>query len=208
MAMRPLALFGCLCLATSTIVTGCASNRTGVSLLPGEKNEQGELAPTGAVVVLNPANEQDIQVIDQADSQSGVKRDKVSVKQLAPGQLDAQYGDLLGQLPPKPSLFRLYFKQGSTDLADPSVIEEVLAEIGKRAGADVQIVGHTDTTGDGELNDKVSAKRADAIKLLLIDKGIAADIIRTSGRGERELRVPTDDNVDNAENRRVEITVR
>jgi outer membrane protein OmpA-like peptidoglycan-associated protein len=208
MAMRPLTLAAGLCLAASVVLGGCASSRTGISLLPGEVGEQGEVAPTGAVVVLDPSNDQDIQVIDQANSQSGVKGDKVSVKQLAPGQLDAQYGDLLALLPPKPSLFRLYFKQGSTDLADPSVIEEVLVEIGKRKGADVQIVGHTDTTGDGTLNDSVSAKRADAIKLLLAGRGIDADIIRTSGRGERELRVPTDDNVDNAENRRVEITVR
>lgn len=206
MAMRPLVTS--LCLAAAIGLAGCAGSRTGVSLLPGERSEQGDVAPTGAVVVLDPSNDQDIQVIDQANSQSGIKGAKVSVKQLPPGQLDTQYGDLLGLLPPKPSLFRLYFKQGSTDLADPSVINDVLAEIGKRAGADVQIVGHTDTTGDGELNDTVSAKRADAIKLLLVGKGIDADIIRTSGRGERELRVPTDDNVDNAENRRVEITVR
>lgn len=194
--------------ASCLFVVGCAGSTTGVSLLPGEANDQGGQNPTGAVVVLDPSNDQDIRVIDQANSQSGVKGSRVSIKPVTPEVLDAKYGDLLGALPRQASLFRLYFNQGSTELANPAVIDEVIAEIKKRDGADVQIVGHTDTTGDGALNDAVSARRAETIKALLIGRQVNPDIIRTSGRGERELRVTTDDGVDNAENRRVEITVR
>jgi outer membrane protein OmpA-like peptidoglycan-associated protein len=193
--------------ATCLLLAGCAAS-TGVSLLPGEVNDQGQQAETGAVVVLDPGNDQDIRVIDQANSQSGVKGNQVSVKSVTPEILNKQYGDLLTTLPRKPALFRLYFKQGSTDLVDPSVIDAVLTEIKSREGADIQIVGHTDTTGDGPLNDTVSAKRAESIKALLAERGVDVGIARTSGRGERELRVQTEDNVDNAENRRVEITVR
>lgn len=193
--------------AISLLLAGCAAS-TGVSLLPGEKNDAGQPEATGAVVVLDPKGEQDIRVIDQANSRSGVKGTNVNVKSVSPETLEAQYGALLNVLPRKPALFRLYFDQGSTDLANPSVIEEVLAEIKAREGADIQIVGHTDTTGDGELNDQVSAKRAESIKALLAGRQVDPAIMRSSGRGERELRVPTDDNVENAENRRVEITVR
>ncbi len=193
--------------ATFLILAGCAAS-TNVSLLPGEKDDQGQQNETGAVVVLDPGSDQDIRVIDQANTRSGVKGARVAVKSVTPEVLEAKYGDLLNALPRKPVLFRLYFKQGSTDLVDPSVIDAVLTEIKSREGADIQIVGHTDTTGDGALNDTVSAKRADAIKALLSEKGVDVAIARTSGRGERELRVPTGDDVDNAENRRVEITVR
>lgn len=193
--------------ATFLILAGCAAS-TNVSLLPGEKDDQGQQNETGAVVVLDPGSEQDIRVIDQANSKSGVKGNRVAVKSVTPEALEAKYGDLLTTLPRKPALFRLYFKQGSTDLVDPSVIDAVLTEIKSREGADIQIVGHTDTTGDGALNDTVSAKRADAIKALLSEKGVDVAIARTSGRGERELRVPTGDEVANDENRRVEITVR
>jgi outer membrane protein OmpA-like peptidoglycan-associated protein len=192
---------------TCLILAGCAAS-TNVSLLPGEKDDQGQQNATGAVVVLDPSSDQDIRVIDQANTRSGVKGARVDVKSVTPETLQAQYGDLLNTLPRKPTLFRLYFKQGSTDLVDPSVIDAVLTEIKSREGADIQIVGHTDTTGDGPLNDTVSAKRAESVKALLAERGVDVGIARTSGRGERELRVQTDDNVDNAENRRVEITVR
>jgi outer membrane protein OmpA-like peptidoglycan-associated protein len=193
--------------ATCLILTGCAAS-TGVSLFPGEVNDQGQQAETGAVVVLDPGNDQDIRVIDQANSQSGIKGNQVSVKSVTPEALNRQYGDLLTTLPRKPKTILLYFKPNSLELVDPSKISEVLTEIKSREGADIQIVGHTDTTGDGELNDRVSAKRAEAMKALLAESGIDVGIARTSGRGERELRVQTEDNVDNAENRRVEITVR
>ena len=193
--------------ATYIILAGCAAS-TGVSLLPGETDDQGQQKETGAVAVLDPGSEQDIRVIDQANSTAGVKGSRIAVKSVTPEALEAQYGDLLTTLPRKPALFRLYFKQGSTDLVDPSVIEAVLKEIKSRDGADIQIVGHTDTTGDGLLNDTVSAKRAEAVKALLAERGVDIGIARTSGRGEHELRVPTDDNIANDENRRVEITVR
>lgn len=196
-----------LTVATCLILAGCAAS-TGVSLLPGEKDDQGQQSETGAVVVLDPGSEQDVRVIDQANSQSGVKGNRVAVKPVTPEVLATKYGDLLTAIPRKPTLFRLYFKQGSTDLVDPSVIDAVLAEIKSREGADIQIVGHTDTTGDGPLNDAVSAKRAESIKVLLAEKGVDVGITRTAGRGERELRVQTDDEVENAENRRVEIIVR
>ncbi len=193
--------------ATFLILAGCAAS-TGVSLLPGEKDDQGGQNETGAVVVLDPGSEQDIRVIDQANSRSGVKGARVAVKSVTPEKLASKYSDLLTTIPRKPALFRLYFKQGSTDLVDPSVIDAVLAEIKSRDGADIQIVGHTDTTGDGPLNDSVSAKRAETVKVLLAEKGVDVGITRTAGRGERELRVQTGDEVENAENRRVEITVR
>jgi outer membrane protein OmpA-like peptidoglycan-associated protein len=193
--------------ATFLILAGCAAS-TNVSLLPGEKDDQGQQNETGAVVVLDPGSDQDIRVIDQVNTRSGVKGARVDVKSVTPETLQAQYGDLLSTLPRKPALFRLYFKQGSTDLVDPSVIDAVLTEIKSREGADIQIVGHTDTTGDGPLNDTVSAKRAESIKALLAERGVEIGIARTSGRGERELRVQTEDNVDNAENRRVEVIVR
>jgi outer membrane protein OmpA-like peptidoglycan-associated protein len=201
--MRKPLLFAATCL----ILAGCAVN-TRVSLLPGEKDDQGQQSETGAVVVLNQGSEQDIRVIDESNSRAGVTGNRVTVKSVAPEALDAQYGDLLTTLPRKPKTILLYFKPNSLELVDPSKIDAVMSEIKSREGADIQIVGHTDTTGDGPLNDEVSAKRAESIKALLAERGIDVGIARTSGRGERELRVKTEDNVANDENRRVEIIVR
>jgi len=78
----------------------------------------------------------------------------------------------------------------------------------ERPHPDVVVIGHTDTVGDAEGNDRLSAQRAETVKGFLVGIGIPAERIRTAGRGERELLVPTDDNVEEPRNRRVEINVR
>ena len=51
-------------------------------------------------------------------------------------------------------------------------------------------------------------KRAETVKALLVARGIAPASIEAVGRGKRELKVQTGDNVPEAQNRRVEIVVR
>jgi flagellar motor protein MotB len=43
---------------------------------------------------------------------------------------------------------------------------------------------------------------------LLIERGLPGERIQAAGRGKRELLVPTEDNVSEPRNRRVEINVR
>ncbi len=73
---------------------------------------------------------------------------------------------------------------------------------------DVYVIGHTDTVGELRGNDQLSAQRAETVKDFLVGIGIPAERIQTAGRGKREPIVPTDDNVDEPKNRRVEINVR
>ena len=79
--MRKPLLFAATCL----ILAGCAAS-TRVSLLPGEKDDQGQQSETGAVVVLNQGSEQDIRLIDQANSRSGVKGNRVALKKVTMGR--------------------------------------------------------------------------------------------------------------------------
>ena len=72
-------------------------------------------------------------------------------------------------------------------------------------GARVTIVGHTDTVGSDSYNQKLSNCRADAAKSGLVGKGVPADAISASGRGETELMVKTGDNVKEPQNRRATI---
>ena len=50
--------------------------------------------------------------------------------------------------------------------------------------------------------------RAERLRQMLVGLGIPAERIQIAGRGKRELLVPTDDNVPEPRNRRVEISVR
>jgi outer membrane protein OmpA-like peptidoglycan-associated protein len=72
---------------------------------------------------------------------------------------------------------------------------------------DIQIVGHTDSSGSDELNQKLSEQRAASVKTYLSGKGINSGRVVTTGRGETE---PIADNTTKdgmAKNRRVEFAI-
>ena len=120
------------------------------------------------------------------------------------------YGSTLRALPAPPAKFLLYFVTGSDELTEESrrELDKVLAALRERPSPDVLVIGHTDTMGDADANDGLSAQRAETVKGFLVGIGIPAERIRTGGRGEREPLVATEDNVDEPRNRRVEINVR
>lgn len=116
----------------------------------------------------------------------------------------------LSALPGRPASFVLYFVVGKDELTDESGVQlqKMLAELKSRPVPDVAVIGHTDTVGGAEANDALSLQRAVRVKEILAGAGIDATRIQVSGRGERELLVPTGDNVAEPRNRRVEISVR
>lgn len=73
---------------------------------------------------------------------------------------------------------------------------------------DIDIIGHTDSTGAEEYNQELSVRRATAIKSYIVtEKGADASIIDVSGMGES---APIADNATaegRAQNRRVEVNV-
>ena len=71
----------------------------------------------------------------------------------------------------------------------------------------VLIEGHTDSTGSPESNLKLSEQRADAIKTLLVARGVSADRISTRGYGMQYPLVANDTAEGRQQNRRVEIVV-
>ena len=97
---------------------------------------------------------------------------------------------------------RSSFKSGISDKLD--AIVGIMKEFSK---ATFLIEGHTDSTGSVSLNDKLSAKRANAVKDYLVQNGIDASRLETKGSGESN---PIDSNktrAGRANNRRVEIKV-
>lgn len=73
----------------------------------------------------------------------------------------------------------------------------------------VEVAGHTDTTGPDDLNQQLSQQRADAVRQYLIDKGIAAETITATGYGEAQPLVTPDENDEAAKatNRRIEFVL-
>jgi outer membrane protein OmpA-like peptidoglycan-associated protein len=71
-----------------------------------------------------------------------------------------------------------------------------------------ELVGHTDVQGDEAYNDKLSQRRADAVRgFLMREFKIPESRLTAVGRGERELLYPGTAESDHALNRRVELRV-
>lgn len=71
--------------------------------------------------------------------------------------------------------------------------------------AAVRIVGHTDTTGDPEANDRLSRARAEAVADFLVANGIAPSLVEVAWLGEKAPPVATRDGVSEPLNRCVGI---
>ena len=106
--------------------------------------------------------------------------------------------------------YTLYFLEGRDELTAESIAEldKVFAEIKLRPLPDIVVIGHTDTVGSLPFNDKLSLARAERLREMLVGLGLPAERIEAAGRGKRELLVPTEDNISEPRNRRVEINVR
>ena len=86
-------------------------------------------------------------------------------------------------------------------------MDDLVSKTGAIALEVIIAVGHTDSVGADAYNQKLSVKRAEAIKAYLVSKGIEKNRIYTEGKGEKQ---PVADNKTaegRAKNRRVEIEV-
>ncbi|WP_370682201.1 outer membrane protein OmpA [Comamonas sp. GB3 AK4-5] len=68
-------------------------------------------------------------------------------------------------------------------------------------------VGHTDSVGSDAYNQKLSVRRAEAVKAYLVSKGIAKDRVYTEGKGKKQPVADNKTKDGRAKNRRVEIEV-
>ena len=69
-------------------------------------------------------------------------------------------------------------------------IEMIMNFIDYHKGANFKITGHTDTRGSIEYNQKLSERRAQKLKSILINKGVDENRLNTVGRSELELAIP------------------
>ena len=108
-----------------------------------------------------------------------------------------------------PADFIVYFGFNQTNLTDRAraVIEDVVASYSDMGANAVSVVGHTDTVGSVEFNQRLSEARATRVADALVDRGIPADQIATAGRSELEPARVTGDGVREPLNRRVEISL-
>lgn len=74
-----------------------------------------------------------------------------------------------------------------------------------KASESIAITGHADNSGSNSFNQALSEKRAQGVADYLIGKGVPANVITTTGKGEADPVASNDTAEGRAKNRRVEI---
>jgi outer membrane protein OmpA-like peptidoglycan-associated protein len=110
---------------------------------------------------------------------------------------------------PKTFVFdNLNFNSGTTQLTPDSqqTVSDLIVILGAYPNAQVQLVGHTDNTGDAAANQKLSLDRANAVRDMVVSK-VPAARITTAGYGSDKPIASNDTEEGRAKNRRTELVV-
>lgn len=201
-AALAVALTGGACASQPVVVSAPPPRADLVVVLPGRDGAVGEIS-----VVHGPNR----QVLKDAYAAARITDDgRAESARLGEPEVRTVFGAALGALPEPTTVFLLYFAFGTAQLTPESerALMDVLAEVKRRPDPEVVIIGHTDRKGPAARNDVLSLERAEYVRQLVIKLNVPSDKVQAVGRGEREPLVPTEDEVEEPRNRRVEVTVR
>jgi len=103
----------------------------------------------------------------------------------------------------------LYFKFDSTDLSAKSAndLQRFISDISLDSDATFMVAGYTDYSGDYWYNKKLSQRRANVVRDLLIAGGVNRANIHSMGMGSDDPQAGRDPNYDPRKSRRVEVVL-
>lgn len=107
-------------------------------------------------------------------------------------------------------LFNIEYEIGDyhiTDINSLQMIYEISQWMKDHPENNILVKGHTDSQGGKDFNLKLSKKRANEVKNLLVQSGIEANRIETEGYGDTKPLFPNDSPENMRKNRRTEIEI-
>lgn len=161
---------------------------------------------TGQIVV---SGSKGSQVVKQA--RTGVALDgATAAAPVSEEALKRDFGEAMTARPLLPKRFLLYFDTGGTKLTAESLalIPKIIAESTQWPAVDISVIGHTDTVGKPELNERLALARAQSVAELMTSRGLKPHALTVESHGERNLLIQTPDETPEPRNRRVEISLR
>jgi OOP family OmpA-OmpF porin len=203
MVPRPRLALLATAMSAVLLVACSAPPTTRVVLLP-----QADGTPSTLVVRANNDDEQTLSAPYQRATAKA--RGAPVVDQADAARLRGENPALFELLPPPVLDYTVYFDIGGSNLTGSSLIamNEALKVALARSGGEIVLTGHTDTVGSPARNDELSRRRAEQVRQLFLARGFPAQRVEVVGRGERDLAIPTADEVEEPRNRRVAIEVR
>jgi outer membrane protein OmpA-like peptidoglycan-associated protein len=121
------------------------------------------------------------------------------------GSVGEKFSNFLASDRSGESTFRfnnLNFASGSAAIKDMKEVDNLAKVLNAYSNINIEVGGHTDSSGATNKNMALSQARAEAVKAQLVAQGVAANKINTKGYGST---APTTANAADAANRRVEI---
>jgi OmpA-OmpF porin, OOP family len=180
---------------------GCAARQT-IVLVPDPDGRvgQAEVTTAGGRQVLTRASDM---------TRVGGSAAPSAVTTADPGYITKTFAEAMAVEPAPPDKFVLYFDAGTTtlDAKSLSTIPGIAAAAKRRSAISISVSGHTDATGADPVNEKLALARAERVKALLLEQGVAAGPMSVSSHGKGNPAVPTPDGVPEPRNRRVEVVV-
>lgn len=103
----------------------------------------------------------------------------------------------------------ILFGFNSSDLTSTAQgsVDKLAQSLNEYPGTNIEIVGHTDNVGKADYNQKLSERRANAVKSFLVSKGVSGTRLHTVGKGMLEPIADNTTEAGRAQNRRVEIVI-
>jgi outer membrane protein OmpA-like peptidoglycan-associated protein len=191
-------------------LSGCGAHRAKrdlIVLLP-DPNGKG-----GVITVTTQGGSQILDKPGYAIVVEDLNQPPVTPQPLEEKAITEVFEPALSMLPDPASryiLIILYFERDSTKLIHESkdLLAEILRTIKRRQSNEVYVVGHTDLVGKEAYNAELSKRRANYVRDLLVSNGIKPNTLVVSFYGKARPLVPTQDEVPEPRNRRVEVIVR
>jgi outer membrane protein OmpA-like peptidoglycan-associated protein len=107
-------------------------------------------------------------------------------------------------------LSNVYFEQSSSQIRSQSYpqLDKLVNTMKLNPKMKIEIMGYTDNNGDPRLNLSLSHFRATVVSNYLFNKGVPAERIKVTGKGQEEPIAPNDTEENRIKNRRVEFIIR
>ena len=199
-------------------VSGCATFEPGYAPLPGQSSAIGSVlgsqaayVPTEEIVNRRQRAQRlasaGIKLIPEAQAPTYIAKQDAELRRQTAGTGIAvirQGNELLLRMPSS-----VTFASGSATLKPQfgPPVSEVARSLKAFPSSLIDVLGHTDASGNAAANQALSKRRADAVAAALTARGVSRARIGTSGHGASRPVAENDSEFGRAANRRIEIRI-
>ena len=191
-------------------LAGCATHRAKRDLIVLLPEPDGK---TGVSTVTTQGGSQILDEPRQALEVEAPEKPPTAPALIEEKEIKDVFGPALSALPDPASRFiscGLYFENDTTALTpeSKSLLAEVLKTMKVLEPDEVYVMGHTDLVGTETYNVRLSSRRATSVRDLFLSRGVKPNTLFVSFYGKTRPLVPTEDEVPEPRNRRVEVFLR